>query len=364
MEGTVESETAKPLIQPTVAGPCPDRQRPGNDPMRRFIATPYSAILPIMGRSIHLETNHPSVLQHMTRLFARYPHECERGADFRWRIVVDSNTPVCPPWPERTAFSDDGLRYAAFGQRSFLAADLNNREAIGILGEGLMQDEVGFTCPFLDNIFCLTVGSLGVVPFWANCVARRNSGVLLFGKSNSGKSSASYLAEKMGLDFHADEGVFLDLYPGGLRSWSGFWPPAFRPDALNFFPELKKSCEPCLYRDFTFYHRTDVSPTAGLPVTPVCCLYLDRQSTSTPELTCVSRSAAEALLEEYVLFRDDDRFANQQLEVLQCVASLPFYVLRYGTDPSIAASTVCDLITTNEINGHSLLAKGRGDQET
>jgi hypothetical protein len=317
-----------------------------DDPMRRFIPTPHSADLRAMGRTIHLETNSAKILRHMVELFARYPGAPNGGADFRWRIVLEPDVQPRPAWPRRTAFSDEGLRFAEFGQRNFLAVDLKARTAIAILSESLAQDNPGLTIPFLDSLFCLTASSLGLTALWANCVARGQRGVLLLGSSNSGKTSAGYLAETFGLDFYADDGVFLELDSQVLRGWSGFWPATFRPEALHFFPELSDRARACVHQDFVLYHseRRRAESTSCSSIRPLCCLFLERQSSGGPTLLRIARTELARLLAESVLFKEDDRFIEQQTKVLRALETLPAYVLRYGSDPATAAATARDLL--------------------
>jgi hypothetical protein len=322
-----------------------------DDPMRRFIATPYSADLPVMGRTIHLETNSSRILRHMVQLFACYPGALNEGADFRWRIVLESDAQLRPPWPRRSAFSDEGLRFAEFGQRNFLAVDLEARVAIAILSQSLAEDNLGLTIPFLDSLFCLTASSLGLTPLWANCVARGQSGVLLLGSPNSGKTSAGYIAETLGLDFYADDGVFLELDSQVLRGWSGFWPATFRPDALQFFPELGARARRCIHQDFVLYHteRRRAGSTSRSPIQPLCCLLLERHPCRVRSLSRIARPELARLLAESVLFKEDDCFIEQQSEVLRALETLPAYVLRYGSDPTIAAATARDLLTAQQL---------------
>jgi hypothetical protein len=317
-----------------------------NDPMRRFVPTPYTATLPVMGSTVRLETNSPKLLSHMVELFARYPGAPDGCPKFLWKIVVDSDVKFGQPWPRRSTFSDDGLRFAQFGQRNFLAVDLEVRAGVGFVSESLMEDKLGLTSPFLDNLFCLTVGALGLVPLWANCVAREHRGILLFGEAKSGKTSASYAAEKLGLDFHSDEGAFIELDSGVLRSWGGFWPATFRPEALQFFPDLKDRTDRCFHRDFTVYHLVKQRPRSGSgsSIQPLCCLFLERQASEIPSVSRVVRHDLARLLADSVLFHDDERFRKQQSTVLQALEELPAYVLRYGSDPAVAAATIRDLL--------------------
>jgi hypothetical protein len=325
-----------------------DAKEVRNDPMRRFLPTPYAAFLSVMGSTMRLETNSSELLRHMVELFARYPGEPNERPKFLWRIVVDPDAQLGQPWPRRSTFSDEGLRFAQYGQRNFLAVDLEAREGIGFVSESLMEDKLGLTSPFLDNLFCLTVGALGLVPLWANCVAREHRGILLFGEANSGKTSASYAAEKLGLDLHSDDGAFIELDSGVLRSWGGFWPATFRPEALQFFPDLKDRTDRCFHRDFTVYHLVKPRPRSGLgsSIQPLCCLFLERQASEVPSVSRVARHDLARQLAESILFQDDERFREQQATVLHALEELPAYVLRYGSDPAVAAGTIRDLLAS------------------
>jgi hypothetical protein len=318
------------------------------DPLHRFTPTPYSAALPVMGRTVQLETNSLTILERVAELFAHYPGSPDGHPEFLWRIVIQSHPQMNPPWPKRSAFSGYGLRFAEFGRSNFLAVDLESREGIAFLAEGLAEDELGLTCPFLENIFLMSAGSLGLTSLRAACVALGQKGLLVFGPANSGKTTASYVAAKLGLRFHADEGVFLEFEAEKLRAWGGFWPVAFRPDALQFLPELRGRARPFSYLDFTFYYvEKPRSETAqARPVTPVCCVFLERKAASVPScLSPVSSVELSGRLAEDMLFKDDDQFARQHAAVFKALERLPAYHLAYGGDPAKAAQGFRDLLS-------------------
>jgi hypothetical protein len=330
LEGVESSPRTVPRGEDSPAG----SQRP--DPLQRFTPTPFTAALPVMGRTVQLETNSLRILERTGKLFSHYPGSRDGHPEFLWRIVIQSHPQLTPPWPKRTAFSGPGLRFAEFGQRNFLAVDLDAREGIGFLAQGLAEDELGLTSPFLDNMFCMSAGSLGLVSLRANSVSLGQKGLLIFGPPNTGKTSASYAAGKLGLEFYADEGVFVELEAGNLRAWGGFWPAAFRPDALQFYPELQSCARPFSYRDFTFYHVE--KPRFPRPVAPVCCVFLGRESIAEACLSPLASIELSRRLADDVLFRDDDRFAQQQAAVLNALERLPAYHLVYGSEPAVAAT--------------------------
>jgi len=293
-----------------------------------------------MGRTIRLETNSERILKHSERLFAAYTHSLAERPDFLWRIVTQPSSQGDATWPKRSAYSDSGLRFAEYGQTNFVAVDLDAREGVGYLAEGLAEDDLGLTSPFLDNMFCWTAGSLGLTPIFAACVGVRGHAILVFGAPNSGKTSASYVAAKSGLDFDADRGVFLEVTQGKLIAWGDFAPAAFRPEALKFFPELQSSTRPCRYDDIT-YHYLDkrlYQTAPARPVTPVCCVFLERVTAGELNLSRLSPDAVSKRLDGLAPFREDDRFEAQRDAVFDALAALPGYDLKFVNDPATAAA--------------------------
>lgn len=316
------------------------------DPLRRFISTPYTAALPVMDRSVRLESNRRDIVDYMMELFAFYPGCEKRRWSFRWRIVSQADVSACPPWPRRHAFSDDRLRFAEFGQRSFIAVDLEACEAVAFIAEGLLADKVGFTSPFLDNLFCMTASSLSLTSLRANCVAFARKGLLVFGTPNCGKTSASYLATRIGLEFYADEGVFAEIQDGMVRAWGGFWPPVFRQGGLEFYPELQGRTQPLYYRDSTFHHlstqRTRRVQTEA--VTPIACVFLERRASGSARVSRINPGELRHLLLENLLFKEDERFSEQHARVLAEIAKVPAYRFAYSSDPASAADFFKDVL--------------------
>jgi len=317
-----------------------------SDPLRRFLPTPYAAPLFVMGRTIHLETNSSTLLNHLVELFRPFP-AVKGGSDFVWRIVVEAGAHCSPPWPRRTTFSDAGIRFAQFGQRNLIAVDIEARTAVAIVAEGLFDDLPGFTSPFIDTLFYMTCGALGLVPLAVACVCLGQEGLLILGPPNQGKTTASYLAAKDGVTFVADQCVFLEVVNGELRGWGDFVPIAFRPDALQHLPELKARTGLFSYCDFDFYYMAKDIPDSGTAgfVTPTCCIFLERGVSPVPRLTPLCEREFSELLPEHIAFKEESRFAEQQSQVLAKMAHLPAYHLAYGEDPATAAPFFRNLLT-------------------
>jgi len=361
MKRTVESTLIHPEMntQPVLTdGEKSLAKEVRNDPMRRFVPTPYAASLPVMGSVVRFETNHSTLLDHMVELFARYAVAPDAGAPggspkFLWRIVVDPQVHFGTPWPRRYSFSDDGLRFAQFGQRNFLAVNIDAREAIAFVAEGLVEDVLGFTSPFVDTLFYMTAGTLGLVPFAAACVSSGMKGLLVLGSPNQGKTTATYLAARGGLTFHADQSVFLDTANGELRAWGDFVPIAFRPETLQFLPELETRTRLFSYCDFTFCYMDKEKLDSTLPgfVTPICCVVLERGAASSPRLVRLATEDCSRSLSQYIAFKDEDRFEDQRSKILSTLAHLPVYHLAYDSDPATAAPFLQQLLARHDVPG-------------
>lgn len=349
------SETGEPLdvieaSNPTAraAGKSGATGRP--DPLRRLTPTPLAADLPLMGRLVRLETNHTEAFIRARRLFARYPALLRGRPEFRWKIICEPGSQLDTSWPEISAFSDHGVRFVNIGQRSFIAVHLDAREAVAYLAEGLLQDAAGFVSPFLYNLFSLTAGALRLSALTAACVTKGEKGLLVFGMPNNGKTTSSYLATRLGLDFYADRAVFLDRSRGSLRVWGDFSPAAFRVQTEEFLPELRFLGLPFRYRDQCFLYVDEGTSIEcnGYPVVPVACAYLERGATRSPSLSPLSRMESRQRLEQNIPFKDDERFAAQESAALSELARVPAYHLAYGNDPAEAAAFFPGLLANGD----------------
>jgi hypothetical protein len=342
IEITTNSECENPSARP---------KRP--DLLRRFTPTPYFADLRIMARTVRLETNNPRVLQLGEDFFKQYQLGPSGSPDFAWRIVCEPHPQLSPSGVQISAFSDRNLRFVNIGQRSFLAVDLDRCEGIAFLGEHFVEGDPRFHGrPPLDILFCMSAGSLGLTTLSAACVGLGEMGVLLFGPPNSGKTTASYLATKLGLEFHADQTVFLETRTGKLRMWGDPFPAVFRPDTVRFLPELRDLARPSHYSGLTFYYmdKRPFQATQVRPITPVCSVFLDRMGATKCRVASVDSRELFRRLTESVLFKDDDRFQAQNSAVFRSLEKLPAYDLIYGEDPAMAATLVQRLLMDHEVS--------------
>lgn len=318
------------------------------DLLRRFAAIPHTLDVQWMERTVRLEASTSAMLELARSFFQHHQVGTAGNPDFYWRIVCESDpraestaTPLC-------AFSDPGLQYVNIGQRGFLAVDLECREATAYLSDQFLKRDARYRQrPPLDILFCMTAPSLGLTSLSGGCVGINDRGVLVFGPPNSGKTTACYLAARCGMEFHADQVVFLDMKSNLLRAWGDPFPAVFRPKTIEFLPELQPTARYSTYENLEFYYfdKSPLQRRLARPVSPVCGLFLNRNTTCENELTRIAAGETLSRVRDYLLFDEDNRFGSQITVALTALAAIPIYNLRYGEDPKIAAGVIKELLS-------------------
>jgi len=318
------------------------------DLLRRFSSTPHVAEIRLMGRTVRLEASCEAAL-HLAQSFFR-SHQVGSGGtpEFLWRIVCEPSPRVELTAAPLSAFSDPGLQYVDIGQRGFLAVDLATRKAAAFLSDQFVEGGARFRHrPPLDILFCMTAPSLGLTTLSGGCVGVDDRCALIFGPPNSGKTTASYLAARDGMEFHADQVVFLDMKDNSLRVWGDPFPAVFRPQTRDLLPELQQAALYATYQDLEFYYfdKSPLQPQLARPLMPVCGLFLDRSAPGEKELTRITAAESLSRLHDCLLFGDDERFDTQISAALTALSSITIYNLRYREDPKIASGVIKELLS-------------------
>jgi hypothetical protein len=330
-----------------------------SDPLRRSVATPHSITLQLMGRTVRLESNSLKMIDHALQFFAWYPQVMPGDRkhdhpDFTWRIVSESGGLKLPE-TSPSGFSDAELSFTNFGQRSFGAVDAATRTGIAFLADEFTEvSEPRLSIlPPMEFLLYMTVRSLGFTCLSAASVALQGKGLILLGEPNSGKTTASYVAAKLGMELLADHMVFLESTPPGVRVWGDTFPALFRPEALEFFPELRSQVRELSHEgvDFYFFEKSKLQSAQAHCVAPLCSILLERGSAAEPRLAPMPSGELLRHLDADLLFKGADGFQSEQAAIFAGLAEMPAYRLSFGESPAIVGTIVRDMLVKQSGDG-------------
>ncbi len=321
------------------------------DPLRRATRLKHKLAISVMGKFGSLATNSLSILESARKLFPPQEAPGDTTSKFTWRIVSEMDGNGSPPWPSFAAFSFGALRFVNIGQHSFVAANLESREAVGFISESLAQDEPGFATIFLSTLFYLTAPILGLTPLKAGCVSKDGRGLLLLGPPKSGKTSCAYASSKLGLEIHADMASFLESQDDGVRAWGEFWPALFREETARTYPELEFLGRRMEHESETFIalDKSLLCRQPARPVTLAVAVVLERGTNESPRMTRLSSREYWDALQASPPHEEQGSFKTHQEELLTKVAKIPAYKLVYGNDSAEAAMFCRSLLTAQDI---------------
>jgi hypothetical protein len=297
---------------------------------------------------LRIESNRSEAIDEAFKFFARHQDgDSSHDPEFLWRIVCENEPELKDTAVPVAAFSGAGVRYASIGQKGFVAVDLTNREALLYLATPFLEwESQSEHRSVFDLLFCMTAGSLGLTMLSAGCVGMNGRAVLVFGPPNSGKTTSCYLAARNGAEFHADQLVFLDPRGDTLRAWGDFLPAVFRPETLDFLPELQTSTLRSTYNglSFHFLDKRPLQPHWAEPVAPAFSLLLDRCSGGTPLLTAIAPHEFAHMLRGCLLFEEDSQFDSQIEMTTRALAARPAFTLRYDQNPRTAGNFIFNML--------------------
>ncbi len=306
--------------------------------MGRFTPTPLVADLPVMGRTVCLETNSEAVLDQTLRAFKGYSDARDGEVRFRWRLVVDSGAGLQPLSPMITAFSGQGLRCVNLGQRGFMAIDLEAHLAVCFLPEGLVRDETAFCSLLLETLLVMTADALGLTPLPAACVAWSQHALLVFQEPETEGLLRSTPGRRRPED-QAGFITFLEFVQGRLLAWEGFRQLGHAPQLLEGLVGASGN------------RAYDASEAEGCffsprKTSPLACVFLDPVGQGPTRIIRLDEEAKAKRLESNCLIRRE--YSSNADSVLRMLGSLPAYCIKVGNEPGAITTLWRDLLSIGE----------------
>lgn len=205
----------KLLIDDDGLGFCADVQGAGADPFcERSTDRRYSACRQILGGCFRFESTSEALLDLVEAAYAGLPsHQLPMGApEFRieLRLLPRQVLPKAAEPPLVRVQSGAGLLCGVMDASNYVVLSPEQRRALVVASEDMLSRPYHLRYELIEfAVFTLATRGLGLVPLHGACVGRQGCGILLLGASGSGKSTLVLHSLLQGLDFLAEDAVFV-----------------------------------------------------------------------------------------------------------------------------------------------------------
>ena len=326
------------------------------DPFGERSAVGMYRDLHLLGARVRFESNSEDLLRLVDSAYAGLPrHRLVRVAPhLRVRLMLTAperrrKRARAEPDPLQM-MSGAGLIAAATGSSSFMVVSPEDRGALVAVTPRMLRFPYHTRYELIEfAVFTLVSRVQGLVPLHGACVGRAGRGVLLLGPSGAGKSTVTLQCLLEGLDFLAEDSVFVvpdTLFATGVSNFLHV-----RADSLRWIAQRRHVAR--IRRSPVIVRRSGVRKyeidlrggeyqLAGRPMKLGAIVFLSSQRAHDGHLLR-RLSRAEALP---MLVQEQAYAAGQPpwTAFTRNVTPLPFYELRRGQHPSEAVAVLRELI--------------------
>ena len=186
------------------------------DPFSERSGTMVSRELQLLGGRFRFESNSRRLLRLVETAFDGLPRHRLSAITPRLRVKLLLRSGR-PPHPHRRLeppplgmFSGAGLLGGATEQSDFVVLSPTERSAVIVISPAMIDFSYHARYELIEfAVFTLAARAQRLVSLHAACVGREGRGLLLMGPSGAGKSTLTLLSLLQGLDFVAEDSVFV-----------------------------------------------------------------------------------------------------------------------------------------------------------
>jgi hypothetical protein len=240
---TVPSRQPKPLIEDDRPGFRAGLRDAGVDPFCERSGQAFSVCKQILGGCFRFESTSEALLQLVEAAYAGLPSHRLSTVVPEFRVELRllprralPGTSELPP-PVQTQ-SGAGLLCGVMDASNYVILAPEQHRALVVASEDMLSQPYHLRYELIEfAVFTLATRGLGLVPLHGACVGRQGHGILLLGTSGSGKSTLALHSLLQGLDFLAEDAVFVQpesLLATGVANYLHV-----QADALRFVDDDK-----------------------------------------------------------------------------------------------------------------------------
>lgn len=186
----------------------------GFDPFAERREAVHVACMQVLGARLRFESASAALLAVVQQAYAglpqhRFPGEAP-GLTIELRLVASHGPFADEPPPVRTQ-SGAGWLCGVMDSSNYVVMAPEQGRALVVVSEALLQWPYHLRYELIEfAVFTLATRRLGLVPLHGACVGSHGRGVLLLGASGAGKSTLALHSLLEGLDFLAEDAVFVE----------------------------------------------------------------------------------------------------------------------------------------------------------
>jgi hypothetical protein len=187
---------------------------PGLDPFHERQPRRCEARQDLLGGRFHFASDSEALLGLVEAAYAGVPaHRLPGMPEFR--IELDLLPPRAEPYfpepPPLRTHSGAGVLCGVIDDRNYVLISPAERRALVVVSEDMLTHPYHVRYELIEfAVFVLAARGMGLVPLHGACVGWQGRGVLLLGQSGAGKSTLALCSLLRGLDFLAEDGVFVE----------------------------------------------------------------------------------------------------------------------------------------------------------
>jgi hypothetical protein len=234
------------LIDDDGLGFCAGVPDAGADPFcERPTGRRYSVCRQVLGGCFRFESTSEALLDLVEAAYAGLPsHSLPMGApEFRieLRLLPHQVSPNAAEPPPVRVQSGAGLLCGVMDASNYVVLAPDRHRGLVVASEDMLGHPYHLRYELIEfALFTLATRGLGLVPLHGACVGAQGRGILLLGSSGSGKSTLALHSLLQGLDFLAEDAVFVK--PEGMLATGVANYLHVQADALRFIDDEATRC--------------------------------------------------------------------------------------------------------------------------
>jgi hypothetical protein len=212
----------------------------GADPFFERSPYPFAMVKTILGARFRFDSTHPALLGPVEAAYGGLPRDVPGdhlpGFRVELRLLPRRHAAVRDEPPPVLTQSGAGLLCGIMDASNYVIIDHAQHRALVVVSEDMLDRPYYVRYELIEfAVFVLAARGMDLLPLHGACLGLDGRGVLLLGASGAGKSTLALHGLLEGMDFVAEDAIFVDPRNMQARGVGNFL--HVREDALRFIEE-------------------------------------------------------------------------------------------------------------------------------